>query len=61
MITHRGETPTPNPSPKMREGHFAPTPNPSPKMREGLYSVNLGFLSSPSLILGEGAGGWGLR
>ncbi len=61
MITHKGETPTPNPSPKMREGPFAPTPNPSPKMREGPASANLGFLSYLCLILGEGAGGWRVR
>ncbi len=30
-------------------------------MREGLFSFNLGLLSSPSLVLGEGAGGWGLE
>ncbi len=38
-----------------------PTPNPSPTSREGLSSPVASALesSSPSLILGEGAGGWG--
>ncbi len=38
---------------------FTPTPNPSPIKREGLNHTRSRFLSSPSLLVGEGAGGWG--
>jgi len=50
--------------------HFTPTPNPSPAgqclrdpiKREGLKydTISITPENSPSLILGEGAGGWGL-
>ena len=40
---------------------LCPHPNSCPNMREGLFCFNLGLLSSPSLFLGEGAGGWGLE
>ena len=36
-----------------------PTPNPSPIKREGLHRYLATYVYSPSLILGEGAGGWG--
>ena len=40
---------------------LTPTPNPSPIKREGLLYAKLEVLSSPSVLVGEGAGGWGIK
>ena len=55
-------TPTPNPSPMKRQGLKCNAPKVIMLLgsitQHGLSSIAL--KNSPSLILGEGAGGWGL-